>query len=147
MAAKQLPPSAFIPFSREKTGHITVIARLSSKPARLVIDTGAGGTCIHSGLLKHYRLSLTAKTKKGGGVGSASMTMTTIETHDLSLQGLDLSPFKLIALDLSHVIAALAKAKVEGIAGVLGADILHRRHAVIDYARGGILLSQGRGEA
>ena len=142
MAAKQVPPSAFIPFRREKTGHIIVMASLSSKPARLLVDTGAGGTCIHAGLLKKYQLSLTAKTEKGGGGGSSSMKLITIESHDLSLQGVDLSPFKLIALDLSHVIAGLAKAKVEGIAGVLGADILHRRHAVIDYARGGILLSQ-----
>ena len=142
MPPKQVPSTAIVPFKREKSGHITVVARLSGKPARLIVDTGAGGTCIHSELLKKYKLNLTDKTKNGGGVGTSTMKMTTVESHNLSLQGVDLSPFKLIALDLSHVIAGLKKAKVEEIVGVLGADILHRRGAVIDYARGIILLSQ-----
>ena len=70
------------------------------------------------------------------------MKLTNVESHDLSFEGVDLSTFKLIALDLSHVIAGLAKAKVEGVVGVLGADVLHQRRAVIDYARGVILLSK-----
>lgn len=141
MAAKKKSSTAVVPFTREKSGHITVVARLSGKSLRLIVDTGAGGTCIHAGSLDTYKLNLTAKTKKGGGVGTSTMKMTTVATHDLSLQGIDLARFKLIALDLSHVIAGLAKAKVEAIAGVLGADVLHRRHAAIDYGRGIILLS------
>ena len=141
MASKQLPATAMIPFQREKTGHITVVALLSGKPARFLVDTGAGGTCIHAELLQQYKLNLTSKTKKGGGVGSSTMKMTSVASHDLSLQGVDLSAFKLIAIDLSHVVAGLAKEKVEAIVGVLGADVLHRKHAVIDYARSIILLS------
>lgn len=141
MASKQIPAIAIVPFQRERTGHITVIARLSGKPVRFLVDTGAGGTCIHSELLQRYKLNLTSKTEKGGGVGTSTMKMTTVASHGLSLQGVDLSAFKLIAMDLSHVVAGLAKAKVEVIGGVLGADVLHRKHAVIDYARSIILLS------
>jgi hypothetical protein len=142
MTEKQTKSTAIVPFKREKTGHITVIARLSGKPVRFIVDTGAGGTCIHSGLIDKYKLNLTAKAKKGGGVGTSTMTMTTVASHNLSLEGVDLSFFKLIALDLTHVVAGLAKARVEAIAGVLGADVLHRKSAVIDYARSIILLSQ-----
>ena len=133
--------TAIVPFKREKSGHITVIARLSGEPVRFIVDTGAGGTCIHSGLLEKYKLSLTDKRKKGGGVGTSTMTMSTVASHNLSLEHVDLSSFKLIALDLTHVVAGLAKAKVEEIVGVLGADVLHRKNAVIDYARSIILLS------
>jgi hypothetical protein len=142
MAAKQTNSFASIPFQREKSGHITVVARLSGKPVRFVVDTGAGGTCIHSGLIEKYKLSLTAKTKQGGGVGTSTMKMMTVASHNLTLEDVDLSSFKLIAFDLSHVVAGLAKAKVEAIVGVLGADVLHRKHAVIDYARSIILLSR-----
>jgi Aspartyl protease len=142
MAAKQTNSFASIPFQREKSGHITVVARLSGKPVRFVVDTGAGGTCIHSGLIEKYKLSLTAKTKQGGGAGTFTMKMTMVASHNLSLESVDLSAFKLIAFDLSHVVAGLAKAKVEAIVGVLGADVLHRKHAVIDYARSTILLSR-----
>ena len=44
-------------------------------------------------------------------------------------------------LDLSHVNAGLKKAKVERVVGVLGADVLWRRNAVIDYDRTLMLLS------
>ena len=142
MTAKQKTSTAIVPFNRERTGHITVIARLSGKPVRFLVDTGAGATCIHSGLIEKYKLNLTAKEKKGGGVGTSTMKMTTVASHNLSLEGVDLSSFKLIALDLTHVVAGLAKAKVEAIVGVLGADVLHRKNAVIDYARSIILLSQ-----
>jgi hypothetical protein len=142
MPTKHMNTTAIVPFKREKSGHITVIARLSGKPIRFLVDTGAGGTCIHSGLLEKYKLGLTDKTKKGGGVGTSTMTMATVASHNLSLEGVDLSSFKLIALDLTHVVAGLAKAKVEAIVGVLGADVLHRKNAVIDYARSIILLSR-----
>lgn len=142
MTQKQIASTAIVPFKREKTGHITVIARLSGKPVRFLVDTGAGGTCIHAGLIEKYKLNLTAKAKKGGGVGTSTMKLTTVASHNLSLEGIDLSAFKLIALDLTHVVVGLAKAKVEAIVGVLGADVLHQKKAVIDYARNIILLSQ-----
>ena len=139
MATKNAATTVLVPFHREKTGHITVVARLSGKTARFVVDTGAGGTCIHAGYLEKYKLGLTTKTKKGGGIGSSTMSMTRVAVHDLSIETVDLKAFKLIALDLSHVIIGLAKAKVEGLVGVIGADVLHRNHAVIDYSRGIIL--------
>ena len=48
---------------------------------------------------------------------------------------------KRIAVDLSDVVVGLAKGKVEVIVGVSGADVLHRKDAVIDYARSSIFLS------
>ena len=67
--------------------------------------------------------------------------MNYVAKHDLMLFGLDLSNTKLLTLDLSHVNAGLKKAKVEPVVGVLGADVLWRCHAVIDYDRGLMLLS------
>lgn len=70
-----------------------------------------------------------------------AMRMNYVGKHDLTLPGLDLSDTKLLTLDLSHVNAGLKKSKVEPVVGVLGADVLWRHHAVIDYDRGVMLLS------
>lgn len=142
MTARHLSTTAIVPFKRETSGHITVVASLAGKQARFLVDTGAGGTCIHSGLIEKYALSLGDETTEGGGVGSSSMSIATVAGHDLALADVDLSSFALIALDLTHVVAGLATEQVEAIDGVLGADVLHRKNAVIDYARGIILLSQ-----
>jgi hypothetical protein len=70
------------------------------------------------------------------------MRMNHVARHDLRLLELDLSDIKLLTLDLSHVNAGLKRAKVEPVAGVLGADVLWRRRAVIDYDRGLMLLAR-----
>ena len=147
MPVKQARSHVLIPFVREKTRHITVVGSLGGKPARLIVDTGAGATAIDSSLLKKYGLSLSSFSRKGGGVGTSTMRVTTVRTHNLSLAGLDLSSFKLVAFDLSHVRVGLAKKKVPPIAGVLGADVFIRCRAVIDYARGCIILSGQRAKA
>ena len=107
----------------------------------MIVDTGAGATLIHTGVLKHYRLELTARIRKSAGMGISGVQFTAIASHDLQLDGVDLSTIALHAIDLSHVIDGLTKAKVPPIAGILGADVLYRKHAVIDYGRQCIVLS------
>lgn len=142
MAAKTACEFVLIPIIREKSHHITVVARLAGRPARFIVDTGAGGTILDSDAVAKYKLRLSSASRKGGGVGSAAMRMNYVATHDLTLSDLDLSRTKLLTLDLSHVNAGLKKSKVEPVVGVLGADVLWRHHAVIDYDRGLMILSK-----
>lgn len=135
------PAPALVPLSRERSAHITVTCTLSGKAARFIVDTGAGGTLIDCDALQAYGLTLKGRAKKAGGVGSASMELTAVSKHDLQLAGLNLSRYTLHALDLSHVNAGLKAEKVAPIVGVLGADILHDRQAVIDYGRMCMVLS------
>jgi hypothetical protein len=142
MPAKIARQFVLIPIIREKSHHITVVARLSGRPARFVVDTGAGGTILDSHALAKYKLKLSSASRKGGGVGSGAMRMNYVARHDLTLVDLDLSGTKLLTLDLSHVNAGLKKSKVAPVVGVLGADVLWRHHAVIDYDRSHMLLSR-----
>ena len=142
MPTKHVRRFVAIPFHREKSHHITVLARLAGRPARFIVDTGAGGTIIDSHAASQYKLKLSSASRKAGGVGSAAMRMNCVAKHDLTLLGLDLADTKLLALDLSHVNAGLKQAKVEPVVGVIGGDVLWRRHAVIDYERGCLLLSR-----
>ena len=141
MPTKPIRQFVLIPIIREKSHHITVAARLAGRSARFIIDTGAGGTIIDSEAVSHYKLKLSSALRKGGGVGSAAMRMNYVAEHDLTLFGLDLSSTKLLTLDLSHVNAGLKKCKVEPVVGVIGADMLWQRRAVIDYGKGLMLLS------
>jgi predicted aspartyl protease len=141
MTTKAARKFVLVPFVREKSRHISVEARLRGRPVRFIVDTGAGPTCVDSAALVRFKLELSAASRKGGGVGSSSMKMTYIARHDLTLAGIDLSAIKLISLDLSHVNADFKRTKMKPIVGVLGSDVLWRHEAVIDYARGLMLLS------
>src|SRR5882672_5947116 len=80
-----------IPIIREKSHHITVVARLAGRPARFIVDTGAGGTVLDSEAASQYKLELSSASRKGVGVGSTAMRMSHVAKHDLALLGLDLS--------------------------------------------------------
>lgn len=131
-----------VPIVREKSRHIVVVAEMSGQPARMVIDTGAGGTVIDAGAVERLWLKLSKASRKGGGVGSVAMRLNYVAKHDLKIADLDLSDIKLLTLDLSHVNAGLKRAGVEPVVGVIGADVLFRRQAVIDYSRGIMILSR-----
>jgi hypothetical protein len=141
MATKPKRRFVAIPIVRERSHHITIVARLAGRPARFIVDTGAGGTILDAKAVSRYKLKLSSASRQGGGVGSVAMRMNYVAKHDLALGELDLSEMKLLTLDLSHVNAGLKQAGVRPVIGVLGADVLWRRHAVIDYDRGVVLLS------
>ena len=142
MTTKARRNFVLISLTREKSHHITVDARLAGRSARFIVDTGAGGTVVDSSRATEYNLKLRSHSKKGGGVGSGAMQLSSVVKHDLHLGTIDLSKTKLLTMDLSHVNAALKKAKVEPVVGVIGADILWRHDALIDYAKSLILLSE-----
>jgi Aspartyl protease len=132
-----------VPLLREKSHHVSITATLAGRPARFIVDTGAGGTVIDAEAMARYGLTMSGASRRGGGVGSASMRLQYIAKHDLRVEQLDLSAIKLLSMDLAHVNAGLALAKVAPIVGVLGADILWAHGAMLDYAKGVMLLSSG----
>jgi hypothetical protein len=144
MSTRTKPSAAyvFVPLLREKSRHVAVMARLAGRPARLIVDTGAGGTVMDSSALTHFGLVLSGASRKGGGVGSSAMRLQYVAEHDLSLAGIDLSAIKLVSMDLSHVNTGFARDKVAPIDGVIGADVLWSCAAMLDYAKGVMLLSR-----
>lgn len=144
MTPRSNPKAAhvLVPLQREKSRHVTVMAQLAGKAARFVVDTGAGGTVIDSAALARFGLSLSGASRKGGGVGSSAMRLKYVDQHDMSLAGIDLSAIKLLSMDLSHVNVGLARQKVLPIVGVIGGDVLWACAAMLDYAKGVMLLSQ-----
>jgi len=124
-----------VPLIREKSRHITVRARLAGRPVRLIIDTGAGGSIMDSAAAARYQLKLRSRSSKAVGVGAGVLSMSSVARHGLTLAGIDLSRTSLHTIDLSHVNAGLKKAEVRPVVGVIGADVLWRYEAVIDYGK------------
>lgn len=140
MATKTRGAVVAVPLTQESSRHLTVRARLCGRTVRFILDTGAGATLIDSAAAARFGLKMRAHRQKGAGVGSASMAVNSVGRHDLHLAGVDLSRTKLRTIDLSHVNAGLKKAEVRAIVGVIGADVLQRYKAVIDYGTSRLML-------
>src|SRR5262245_2429303 len=93
-----------VPLTREASDHMTVEASLAGKPARFILDSGAGETIVDSAEATRYGLRLLGRSKDGGGVGARTTPLRYIGgQHRLRLGTADLSEMRLQAIDLSAI--------------------------------------------
>lgn len=123
--------------------HLLTTIQINGKEALLIIDTGASRTVFdenrivdfigHSNLIEHNKLS--------SGLGTNTMTSKKVKIDTLKLNGLLLSNYEATLLNLHHVNESYQKIGLSAIDGILGGDILHDYHAVIDYKDATLTLS------
>ena len=118
-----------------KTKHLWCAARINGKNAVLLVDTGASNSCVHSELLEHFELIIKGEPfdAAGAGVGKMKATLTSKCKLDLGKEFTGKHAF--VLLDLNHVNQTLQSQGARKIDGILGADFLIRKKAVIDYGQ------------
>lgn len=122
------------PMQRSAVGHFELAATLDGHDARLLLDTGASMTGLDKGSTDRLGLTQEASSETAGGLGTTTLTVTQTHISTLELGGGNLPSMTAFVVDLSHVNDALAARGADRIDGILGADLLMRYAAVIDYA-------------
>jgi clan AA aspartic protease (TIGR02281 family) len=117
---------------RNRTGHFELSARVNGRRARLVVDTGASHCAMDAAAAKALGLSLRRSSITAGGLGTKSMEVSRGTAETFEVGRLRLGPVEFAVLDLSHVNQALRERGALPIHGVVGADFLRARRAVID---------------
>ena len=133
---------AAVPFAKGPTGHLELTAVVNGRPARLFLDTGAGRTVFDAMRAARLDLPRLTEVKCAGGLGAVGMAtyQTTIEC--LVLGPLEIRNLAALLLDLAHVNQALESRGGQPIDGVVGADLLESREAVIDYKHARLFLKR-----
>lgn len=137
MESKTLNPNKNyykIKFSILKTQHLLIKGKLNNSKASFILDTGASNSCLGLEAIKTFSLNPEFSAIKAAGAGATGM-----ETQIANNSLLQLSYFKnpemsWVLLDLSHVNFALASFKTKPVDGIIGADILIKHQAIIDYS-------------
>lgn len=132
-AAPTPPTTRSVGFTLQREGHIVVRVVVNGQPANLALDTGAAVTLIDHASVERLKLKL-EKSRGHRAIGAGAYGMEIRASHGNTLQAgnLRLSGVTLRALDLSHAVYAISTPKLQ-VHGVLGADILIRHGAIIDY--------------
>ncbi|HUL54741.1 MAG TPA: hypothetical protein VLT83_15160, partial [Opitutaceae bacterium] len=78
-------------------------------------------------------LSLTPDACRGTGAGGGGLAVLTTVVSQLSLASFTELDFACLVMDLAHVNAGLKQRGLAPIDGIIGADLLEARAAVIDY--------------
>lgn len=143
---KPIIPKTFSPMNKKKyteipirlnaIGHLDVKVTIDGITTSFLVDTGASNTVIDIGFAKENLQEFKAIDEQGGGVGTSAMALFHKKADLFKINDFEIPSFDLYATDFQHVKDSLAKKGItETCNGVIGADILIRYNAVIDYKK------------
>lgn len=124
-----------IPLKTTITNHFELKASINGVKGRFILDTGASNTCIGLHLVEHYNLDPELSDTKASGAGAVEIETQTAKNVDVKIGKWCFDKLNLVLIDLSHVNTALEQHGVKHVEGVIGADILKKGKAIIDYKK------------
>lgn len=122
-----------IPLSLNITNHFEVLAKINEVSGRFILDTGASNTCIGIDKIEHFGLVSEATEIKAAGAGATEMKTLISNKNKVQLGNWKKKKQKIVLFDLVHVNEALTAHKALPVDGIIGADILKKGKAIIDY--------------
>lgn len=122
-----------IDLTKINTNHFEVKAKINNIKGRFILDTGASNSCVSIDLAEKFQLDLEDSDTKAAGAGAIGMDTKVSTKNKIRLGSWNYKNFNLVLLDLSHVNTALTEHNAEAVDGIIGADILEKGEAIIDY--------------
>lgn len=116
------------------TNHLEVNAKLNGVKGRFILDTGASNSCVGLDMIAHFNLDAQESKTKAAGAGATDMETQQSENNVLKIGGWKTNKCHLVLFNLSHVNTALTQHNAKEVHGIIGADVLQKGKAVIDYS-------------
>ncbi len=115
------------------TNHFEIKLKINKIKGLFILDTGASNSCVGFEEIETFRLSTEESEHKASGAGPTEIETLISKKNNFALGKFILQKHPLILIDLSHINNALIKQKAKPVQGIIGADILHKGKAIIDY--------------
>lgn len=122
-----------IKFKLSKTQHLLIKAKINGVEGNFILDTGASNCCVGFESVAFFNLSAQDSPTKAAGAGATNMYTQMATDNTLALSRWQSKDFQVIIFDMNHVNQALTQFKVKPVHGIIGADILLKGKAIIDY--------------
>lgn len=132
---KVLEEKGYISIKLKKivTNHLELKATLNGVKGRFILDTGASNSCVGLDLIEHFKLDAEESETKAAGAGATDMETQQSKNNTLKIGSWKTKKCHLVLFDLTHVNSALTQQKADEVHGIIGADILEKGKAIIDY--------------
>ncbi len=122
-----------IKLKRTITNHFEVKVNINNAKGRFILDTGASNSCIDFDNANLFELHVEDSKILASGAGANDMKTQQSKNNTIKLNNWTFSNFQLVLFDLSHVNKALIQHNAKPVQGIIGADILQKGKAIIDY--------------
>lgn len=122
-----------VKFQVSKTKHLLIKVKINGVSGVFILDTGASTSCIGFEAVEKFGLKPQKSKIKAAGAGATGMFTQISKNNKIQIGRWKLLDFKIVIFDMSHVNEALIAHKSKAIDGIIGADILMKGNAIIDY--------------
>jgi len=123
-----------IKFRITKTQHILVRAEINGIKGRFILDTGASNTCVCSRNVELLKLNVSDSDARVIGAGTSNIFTQIGINNTIKIGKWKTAGCNIVILDLSHVNLAMTQSRIKPVDGIIGADILIKGNALVDYA-------------
>lgn len=122
-----------IKLSKTVTNHLKLKAKINGVSGNFILDTGASNSCVGMDQIDFFKLNAEESDTKAAGAGAIDMKTMQSENNKLKIADWKAKKCNLVLFDLSHVNAALTQHQAKEVHGIIGADVLEKGKAIIDY--------------
>ena len=122
-----------IPLVLTETNHFELVASINGVKGRFILDTGASNTCVGMDKIEFFEMLSEATDIKAAGAGAAEMETLISNKNKIQIGDWKKKKQKVVLFDLTHVNQALVNHNALPFDGIIGADLLNKGKAVIDY--------------
>jgi predicted aspartyl protease len=126
------------------TNHFEIMAKLNGVKGRFILDTGASNTCVGFDKLEFFNLSSKESKIKAAGAGATNMETLISTKNRIKLGAWKIKKLRIVLFDLGHVNEALTAHNALPVDGIIGADILKKAKAIIDYDKRYVYLKKSK---
>ncbi len=117
------------------TNHFELKVKLNGIKGRFILDTGASNSSIDINLAEKFNLIVKDSETKAAGAGAIDKETKISKKNQIAIKQWKHNNFTIVLLDLTHVNTALSEHNAKSIDGIIGADILEKGRAIIDYKK------------
>ena len=131
-----------IPLILTETNHFEISAKINGVSGRFILDTGASNTCVGMDKIELFKMVSEVSDVKAAGAGATEMETLVSSKNKIRIGDWSKKKQKIVLFDLVHVNQALVSHNSLPVDGIIGADILKKGKAVIDYEKKCLFLKE-----
>lgn len=115
-----------------KTNHYLLKACINGVEGKFILDSGASSSCICLSLENKFKID-SKKNKIKASSATSNMEDTRLSKNNTIEIRKWRSTINLVSIDMTHINRVLSEKETESVDGIIGADVLKKSKAVIDY--------------
>ena len=131
-----------IKLKKINTNHFEIKVKINGIKGRFILDTGASSSCVGLDKVDHFKLKAKDSKIKAAGAGATDMFTQEALKNKCEIGDWIYDSLNLVLFDLVHVNTALKNHGAKKVHGIIGADVLEKGEAIIDYKKKRLFLKK-----